>query len=176
MKTRQLVADAMLIAMYVVLSNFVAINLGGIRITVDVLPVFLAALLFGPLDGLIVGFVGNFLFQMLGPYGVSVTTVLWALPDAARGLLAGLYAARVGYSFRQGRLIAALAVISVITTTLTTGVMYLDCLIFKYSFIAYSPFILVRYVTGIAVAVVMALILPPLLRVIKNSVLRGRAR
>ena len=92
MKTKQLVIDAMLVAVYYVLSSYLSVNLGGLRVTLDVLPVAVAAALFGPVNGLVVGFVGNFLFQLAGPYGISVTTVLWALPDAARDAWMAWYA------------------------------------------------------------------------------------
>ena len=167
MRTKRLVIDAMLVAMYVVLSNFVAINLGGIRITIDLLPIAVGAMLYGPVDGLIIGFLGNFLFQLLGPYGISVTTVLWALPDAVRGLLIGLFALKCPKP-EVKRLMIALTVISVISTTVTTGVMYVDCLIFKYSFAAYSPYILARYAAGIIVAVVLSLVLIPLLKELRK--------
>ena len=167
MKTKRLVIDAMLVAMYVVLSNFVAINLGGIRITIDLLPIAVGAMLYGPVDGLIIGFLGNFLFQLLGPYGISVTTALWALPDAVRGLLIGLFAAKFPQPDIK-RLMIALAVVSLISTTVTTGVMYVDCLIFKYSFVTYSPYILVRYVSGVIIAVVLALVLVPLMKELRK--------
>ena len=61
------------------------------KITVDSLPILVAALLLGPLDGLAVGLIGSFLNQML-TYGLTVTTVLWILPAGIRGLVVGYYA------------------------------------------------------------------------------------
>ena len=170
MKTKRLVADAMLVAVYFVLSNYFAINLAGIRITLDVLPILVAAMLFGPLDGAIVGFIGNFLFQLTGPYGISVTTVLWALPDAIRGLSAGLVLKGRWQKMAKHRLMAALIIIAIVFTTVTTGVMYVDCLVFKYSFIAYSPYIVTRYVTGIVIAVLLTFLLPSLMRAVDKTV------
>ena len=164
MKTKQLAIDAMLIAAYFVLSNYFAVNLGSIRLTLDVLPVILGAALFGPLDGLIIGFAGNFLFQLAGPYGISATTALWCLPDALRGLLAGLLLRGRLEDMSKGRIIFILVMISIAATTLTTGVMYVDCLVFGYSFITYSPFILWRYIAGAIVALLTALLLPALVK------------
>lgn len=169
MKTKRLVADAMLIAVYFVLSNYFAVNLAGIRITLDVLPILVAAALFGPLDGAIVGFIGNFLFQLVGPYGISATTFLWALPDAVRGLLAGVLLKKRWNAMSKPRLMAVLILIALLFTTVTTGVMYVDCLVFKYSFAAYTPFILTRYVTGVIIAVVVALIFQPLERAVERA-------
>lgn len=168
MKTKRLVIDSMLVAIYFVLSNYLSANLAGIRITLDVLPVIVAAALYGPMDGLIVGIVGNLLFQLVGPYGISVTTFLWAVPDAVRGLLAGLFLKGKCPVMMSRRLVAALIGISLVFTTLTTGVMYVDCLVYKYAFAAYAPFILVRYVTGVVIAVLTAAILPQLIRMLEK--------
>ena len=45
MKTKRLVVDALCAAMYVVLSSYVSLNLAGIKITPDALPILLAAIL-----------------------------------------------------------------------------------------------------------------------------------
>ena len=163
----------MLVAIYYVLSSYLSVNLPGIRVTLDVLPVAVAAALYGPVNGLVVGFVGNFLFQLAGPYGLSVTTVLWAMPDAVRGLLAGLLLGSGKWALKSFfGLAAGLSAVSLVFTALTTGVMYVDCLIFKYAFAAYAPFILTRFIVGIAVAVLLAGILPPLLRALQKTGIR----
>ena len=89
-KTKRLALDAMLAAMYVVLSLF-SINLPGMKITLDSLPILVGAALLGPLDGLAVGLIGSFLNQMI-TYGFTATTLLWIIPAGLRGLLVGLYA------------------------------------------------------------------------------------
>ena len=87
MKTKRLAVDAVLSAMCAVLGA-VAIDLNSIKITLESFPVLLGALLFGPVDGMAIGFVGTFLYQLLR-YGISATTMLWILPYAAVGWLAG---------------------------------------------------------------------------------------
>lgn len=89
---KRLVLDAVLIALYIVL-GFWRIPIGNMfRISVAPFVVILSALLFGPVDGLIVGFLGEFLTQILGPYGLTQTTLLWCLGETARGLTLGLFA------------------------------------------------------------------------------------
>ena len=56
----------MLVAVYYVLSSYLSVNLAGIRITLDVLPVAVAAALYGPVNGMIVGFVGNYRLELDG--------------------------------------------------------------------------------------------------------------
>lgn len=88
--TRRLVLDAVLIALYVIL-GFLKIPIGNmLRINMASFAVVVCAVAFSPIDGLIVGFMGEFLSQILGPYGMTPTTALWSLPEGVRGLLLGI--------------------------------------------------------------------------------------
>jgi len=170
MKTRQLVIDAMLIAAYFILSTYLSVNLGSMRISLDLLPVVLGAALFGPAHGFIIGFAGYFLFQLVGPYGISVTTFIWCLPEALRGLIAGfVFYGRMGNGMELKKLTVWLVVINLITTALYTLAMYIDCLVFKYSFVTYSPFILWRCLAALIVSGIAAIVLPPLMRALENA-------
>ena len=87
---RRIVLNAVLIALYIVL-GFIKIPIGNIlRVNMAPFAVVVCAVAFSPIDGLLVGFLGEFLSQVLGPYGLTPTTALWALPEAARGFLLGL--------------------------------------------------------------------------------------
>ena len=87
---KRLVLDAFLIALYIVL-GLLKIPIGNIlRINLASFAVVVCAVAFSPIDALIVGFLGEFLSQILGPYGLTPTTALWAMPEAVRGLLLGL--------------------------------------------------------------------------------------
>ena len=72
---RRLAADAMFAAMVTVL-GLVSISTGNLKITVEALPVFLGALLLGPVDGLAIGGVGTLLYQLLR-FGVSGSSRCW---------------------------------------------------------------------------------------------------
>ena len=90
MTTRRIAFNAVFIAVYVVL-RYYNIPLGNsFRFTLAPFAVILCSLLYGPIDGLIVGFLGEFLSQILGPYGLTQTTVLWCVGETARGLTLGL--------------------------------------------------------------------------------------
>ena len=92
MATKRLALNAVLIAIYVVL-RFFNIPVGNsFRFTLAPFAVILCALVFGPVDGLIVGFLGEFLSQILGPYGLTPTTLLWCVGESARGISLGLCA------------------------------------------------------------------------------------
>ena len=87
---RRIAINAVLIALYVLL-GFIKIPIGNIlRINLASFAVVVCAVTFSPIDGLVVGFLGEFLSQILGPYGLTPTTALWAMPEAVRGLLLGL--------------------------------------------------------------------------------------
>jgi len=65
---------ALLAAMYLPLSLYAAVQVGNVRISFGSLPVVAAALLFGPVDAVIVAMVGEFFKQLL-TYGVTSTPV-----------------------------------------------------------------------------------------------------
>ena len=90
--TRRIAFNAVFMAIYVAL-RYLNIPVGNsFRFTLAPFSVILCALLYGPVDGLIVGFCGEFLSQILGPYGLTPTTVLWCVGETTRGLTLGLCA------------------------------------------------------------------------------------
>ena len=165
-KTKRLAIDAMLAAMFFVLSLF-SINLPGMKITLDSLPILIAAMLLGPVDGLAVGLVGSFLNQMI-TYGFTATTLLWILPAGLRGLLVGLYAKRRAFSLSVPQTIFITVVTALFVTALNTFIMYVDSKVYSYPFAATLPTVALRIVAGIVTAVVFSLILPSLLSALRR--------
>lgn len=135
LSTSRLCTDAMMAALCAVL-GYVSLDMGNMKITFESFPILLVALMFGPLDGLAVGFVGTLIYQLLR-YGVSVTTLLWILPYALAGLAAGWYAKRRGFSMRAVETLALVMVCELMITALNTGVMYIDSKIMGYYSFAY---------------------------------------
>ena len=173
--TRKLVTIAMLTAMYVVLSLVGTLNLWWIRISVDSLPIILGALLYGPVGGLLVGLLGSFMNQLL-TYGLTVTTVLWVIPAAARGAMIGAYARRHDYELSRTQIIGVLCVTAVIVTALNTGAMYLDSVINGYYTYAYVfGGIVTRVIAGLATALVMSFAAPPVVSMLDRSLCAVRA-
>ena len=89
-KTRKMAACAMLAALYFALS-MLAVPVGGLKLTFEHLPVIVAAMLFGPVDALVVGALGELANQMM-TFGLTATTILWMTPAMFRGLSMGLCA------------------------------------------------------------------------------------
>lgn len=165
-KTKRLAIDAMLAAMFVVLSLF-SINLPGMKITLDSLPVLVGAALLGPLDGFAVGLVGSFLNQMI-TYGMSATTVLWILPAALRGLLVGLYARKHAFSMTLRQTVFITVVTALLTTLLNTLFLYIDSWVYAYSYVAALPTLLLRILAGVLTAVLFSLLLPGILSALRR--------
>ncbi len=137
--TKRIVIDALLIALFFVLSMF-AVEIVGVKITFVSLPTVVCAMLYGPVDACIVGLLGAFLEQML-KYGFTATTLLWILPAAIRGLLLGLgvrlfrkqmsvdaiASTKKPYVYYAACIVAGLA-----TSCANTLVYYLDSVIYHY--------------------------------------------
>ncbi|MBR2583176.1 MAG: folate family ECF transporter S component [Oscillospiraceae bacterium] len=165
-QTKRLAVDAMLAAMFVVLSLF-SISLPGMKITLDSLPILVAAALLGPLDGLIVGLIGSFLNQMI-TYGFTATTLLWILPAGLRGLLVGLYAKRHNFDMTLRQTVFITIVTALLVTALNTFFMYVDSWVYSYSYAAALPTLVLRILAGIITAVLFSLLLPAILTALRR--------
>ena len=172
MKTKQLALDAMLAAMCAVL-GYVALDMGNIKITFESLPILLGALLFGPLDGMLIGGVGTLIYQLLR-YGVAVMTPLWILPYVLCGLLVGWWAKRKDFSLSARERIVLVVLGELLVTVLNTGVLYLDSKLMGYWFPGFiSGMLALRLAVCVVKAVVFALVLPSLMQA-AGLALRGR--
>ncbi len=159
--TRRICMISMMSALCTVLS-FVSVTFGGIKITFESFPVLLGALMFGPLDGMIVGFIGTLLYQLLS-YGVTVTTLLWILPYAAVGFALGMYAKLRRYSMGQVEMISAVLVCEVLITVLNTAAFYLDSIVYDYySFVLIFGSVPFKLLLCVIKGVVFGTVLPRL--------------
>lgn len=175
--TRRIVFDAMLIAMFFVLSS-VSFRIGNtFKITFDSLACLLTALLFGPLDAFLVGFLGEFMAQMLS-YGFTATTLLWILGPAMRGLVLGLGIKMVkdrmnlGWNHKKQMITFMLVVCiaSIITSLLNTFALYVDSRLFGYyEYHMVFGVLLIRLATGIISSIAMAVIAVPVFQALKAA-------
>ena len=162
----------MFIAIYVVLSILTPVRLGNFKFTFEAFPILAAALLFGETDGLLVGASGALLYQLLfSGYGLTLTTFLWVLPHAASGLITGLYA-RINHFDLDRKKIIFISIVSALTVTvLNILALYVDAKIYGY-YSATLVFgnIIIKVIVGIALALVYSLILPKLLKAIRQMI------
>ena len=124
----------MLIAVYIVLSlPMLTINVGGLKFTFEHFPVLLCAVLYGPIDGMIVGALGELINQMM-TFGFTPTTALWILPIAVRGILVGLGARMFKKRTRFNPIWMWIVCIlsGVVSSGLNTLALYVDSKMFGY--------------------------------------------
>ena len=123
-KTIQLTTDAMLAAMCAVLGCLARFtDFGFIKISFESLPVLVAALLFGPIDGAAVGLVGTLLSQLL-LYGLDASTPLWILPYVVIGIVCGFYAGKYNYYNTPGQIRFIVSAMEVLIFALNTVSLY----------------------------------------------------
>ncbi len=176
--TRRLVFDAVLIALFFVLS-ISSLRIGNtFKISFASLPIVVAAMMFGPVDGFIVGFVGELLSQML-TYGFTATTILWMLDPAARGLIIGIACILLKQYMRLDRIVAQkqpyvyfliIALSSFAASTLNTLALYVDSKMFGYyEYHMVFGVYFVRIGTGMVSSLLMGAIAIPILVALKKT-------
>ena len=181
-KTRVIVLDAMLIAMYTVLSLF-DIKIGNFfKFSIATLPVIVGGLMLGPVHGFIIGFMGCFINQMM-TYGWMATTMLYVIPYAVCGLVAGLMGAAfrydfsrtpvevrlLGRSFSVDRSMVRVVLTSLATTTvltlLNTGALYIASHMEGwYSSKLVFGSLVSKFLKNLFLSVAYMILLPPILR------------
>ena len=165
---------ALLTAMMVLLKRTIAIETPYFKFNFASLPIMLAAMLFGPVEGMVVGLLGEFIAQITGPYGLAPTTVLYVAPAAIRGVVVGLGAVwcrRTGKRI-ESRPVACYAICvagAVFTTLGNTVSIWLESVMYHTEFMVHVPFLPGRFATGIATAVIVATVCIPLVHALRRS-------
>lgn len=136
----RLAFDAVLIAVCAALGYF-AVDFKVAQLTFENLPIIIGAMMFGPLDGLLIGLVGSFLSQLLR-WGLDATTVLWILPYAISGLFVG-FLRKMG-QFRErdrssiGKKATGMVVLMILNCVLVTA-MNTVVTVICYKYVYYMP-------------------------------------
>ncbi len=174
---RRIAIDAVLIAMYFGLS-LLSVEIGGIKLTFASLPTLICAMLFGPVDGFLVGFLGAFMEQMI-KYGFTATTLLWVLPPAIRGLFVGVCALLLKkymsvdaiLSTKRPYVYFVVTLLSgAIVSTLNTLVYYVDAKMFGYYeyHMIFGVFWL-RIASGLLSTLLMAVVALPVVAALQRA-------
>ena len=167
MKTKQLTLDAMLCALCAVL-GYVALDLVNVKLTFESLPILLGGLLFGPIDGMLIGGVGTLIYQLLR-YGVSATTLLWIVPYVVCGLIAGAWGRINHFRLERAQTVFLVVCAELAVTGLNTVPIYVDSKLYGY----YYPGIILgvltlRLVISVGKGIAFGLILPELIGTIRR--------
>lgn len=176
-QTKKLATNAMLAALYFALS-MLAVPVGGLKLTFEHLPVIIAAMLFGPVDALIVGALGELANQML-TYGFTATTLLWMTPAMFRGLSMGLCAKLLrGYmsldAVIEKKLPLTFMVVCVISglicSLLNTFTLYVDSKLFGYySYAMVFGVLWIRLGASAVSSVLMAIVAKPVMAAMRKA-------
>ena len=174
---RRIAIDAVLIAMYFGLS-LLSVEIGGIKLTFASLPTLICAMLFGPIDGFLVGFLGAFMEQMIR-YGFTATTVLWVLPPAIRGLFVGVCVLLLKKQMSVDAILStkrpyvyfAVTLISgVLVSTLNTLVYYVDAKLYHYyEYHLIFGMFWVRIASGLLSTLLMAVVALPVVAALQRA-------
>lgn len=165
---------ALLTAMMTLLALTLAIQTPFFKFSFKSLPIVLASMMFGPLEGAVVAVLGEFMAQVVGPYGLSPTTFIWIFPPASHALAVGLtamYMRKTG-SRLENRPVACYAACilgGMLTTTSNTFGMWLDSLFYHTSFAPVLFITPARYVSGVATAVGIATVCTPVMHMLRRS-------
>ena len=116
--------DGLLAALCAVLGSVAAIDIGIAKLTFENVPVVIAGLMFGPVDGMLVGFVGIFMSQLLR-YGLDASTMLWVAPYGLSGLVVGLGALICRFRPKFWQLLVILIVDAIVVTGTNTVGLYI---------------------------------------------------
>lgn len=142
----------------------------SLKLPLAMIPTVIAAVMCGPLWGAATGLVGSFIPQLV-MYGLTPTTPLWIAPAAIRGIIAGLLFIAFKRSMNIGILSFEIIVSSLAVTAANTAVMYIDSKLYHYySYTYVFGGMIPRIAIGILASVILALILPPIVNLIKKQV------
>ncbi len=167
-KTQRLVLCALLMAMHVVLS-YISIDLPITKLNLAHLPIIVGGMIFGPMVGFVVGFVGDFLYQIL-KFGLMATTIMWVIPAAARGLLIGLYAKWRKFNLGKIETVILITITSFIVTFLNTVGLYIAGFLSEITFQGVIwPRLVSAVFASVVYSVIVLLIIKPLKRFFKNG-------
>lgn len=181
---KRIALDAVMVALYIGLS-FLSIPLGGLKITFEALPVIICAVAFGPVDAAIVGFLSEFLNQML-TYGFTPTTLLWVLPAVVRGLFIGLCVLAMKKHLKQDVftllkskrsvwLLVICAVSGVLVSCINTFTLYVDSKMYGYySYAMVFGVFWIRIISGIISSIAMGLLTSPVVLALQKAKLVRR--
>lgn len=168
----RIVADGILTALFFVL-GILTIPIGTLHISLNCLPIIVGAVLYGPIDALIVGIMGELFCQLL-EYGPSLTLPLWIIPQGLRGLIIGIYAV---YAMKRKKhpegnlpLYLTVCVLAALATTLTnTASIAIDAKLYGYySHALVFGNLLIRIFTGIVTSIAMAFVSIPIIKTLRK--------
>ncbi len=165
-KVARLCINAVLAALFVIF-ELISLDIGNqIKITFGGFPIIISAVLFGPIDGMIVGFVGSFIGQIM-EWGLTPTTILWVIPAAVRGLLMGILFKAFKKSEKPLVLGVEVLFSSLVVTALNTVITIIDATIMSYPSGITIGVTAFRFISSIITAVIYTILVSVIIKAIR---------
>lgn len=146
----------------------------GYQIPISCFPLILASIMFGVRWGAFTAIVGSFVSQLILPYGISWSTLIWMAPTVIYGIIvATLY-----LSFKKSNnpfvLTFEFFVSSIILSSLNIFATFIDSLVtgYPYDFLKsfFVLFVSIKIIGAIIFAIIFAIITPYVIKRIKKTV------
>lgn len=168
-QTKKIALVGMLSAMCAIL-GYISIDFANLRFTFVSFPIYIGAFLLGGPSGFLIGFIGNFIYQVL-KFGVTATTVLWIIPYAAAGYVAGVYAKSKNFNMNARQTVLIIAVCAFMISTLNTISFFIDAKIYGY----YNPVTMIgaippRYIKTVIEVIIYSAVVPTVLHAVRRVV------
>lgn len=165
MNTKRLVLRMTLIAMasalYFMLGHFLQIPVTiNATITFKGLPVLIIAIAVGPVDAMTTAIIGEFFCQLTSEWGLSLTTPLWIIAPALRGLIVGLLFAKQNPIEHKLKWVFTVLISNIAVTIVNLGITFLDAYIWEYSAGLLTLDYILKIVNSIGTAVVFIFVTP----------------
>lgn len=170
--------NGMLIAVYIVLSlPMLTVNIGGLKFTFEHFPVLLSAVLYGPIDALFVGVLGE-LINQLTTFGLTPTTALWILPIVVRALIVGISGQMFKKQMKPKSILDEIPITffvvcilsGIVSSCLNTFALYVDSKMFGYyTYELVFGALFMRITLSVITSIVMAHVTTPILYALKKA-------
>ena len=145
-----------------------SISAYNIKLTFQNLPLYVGAIILGPVNGMLIGGIGSFLVQLMF-YSIMPTTIIWVLPHMIIGLITGLvFTKKIVDIDEIPKCWIVIILLNILLTILNTISLYLDSLINGY----FSPLIIsalfFRILLSIIIGIIYCFIVPFIVKVVKK--------
>lgn len=130
----ELVLCGVMAALSIVLEKFVSLDLGPFKLTFYGLPLLFVGIIYGPKLGLITGIVTGVILQLTSKYGVTITSILWALAPVSWGGISGIIFKYVKIKKEIILIAVSITCASLCATILNTIAMFGDLLLINDSY------------------------------------------
>ncbi len=138
------------------------------QLPISCFPLIVASIMFGPFWGTMTGIVGSFISQLMLPYPISLSTVLWMIPTICYSLSVALLYLAFKKSNKTYLLSIELVISSLILSFMNVLINYFNNYILDLSNALLKLFLPVKLISAIVSAIIFALIVPPIIKKLKT--------